>query len=303
MVQKIISKCPACGKTNKTGKNFCVYCGAKLTKQNGAVITSGVHTQLTITDTDKTNLKQLIENEKKREIIRYFKNLFKNYSYDINLRKKIYDLIGDLLNQNPEYFMNKLYIPLNQKTNRLLSTQQKLEMEEYILKKFCLYKGERLITSSIGMITIGAHQINGRFYATNRRIIAQGFIIKRITGATGGDSIILGVVTVLVDFYNFIYGLSSPWKKILKREFNEIKPCFGFEFPYISINQIQRKKKNIKFVLKYEYEHKGELKIKTPKLGIIPLKEKDENKNDFKKRRERVLSEINEILNSNIGKI
>lgn len=304
----MISKCPACGHTIKIGKNFCVYCGAKLTKQNGTITTTGARTQLAITNTERANLKQLIEKEKKREVIRYFKNLFKNYSYDTNLRKKIYDLIGEMLNENPEYFMKDLYIRFYRKCvykrRKPLTPQEISEMEEYILRKFCFYRGEQLITSSFGSLAIGIYRIDGTFYVTNRRMIANGIIYNTmIGGMTDGPPNIIDLVLILVNFYGVIRGLSTPWKKRIMKKFNEIKPCFGFEFPYIGIHHIQRKKKKIKFYLKYEYKHKGETKLKTPKLGIIPLKEKDEKKRDFKKRREMVLSEINEVLNSNIGKM
>ena len=65
MVQKTISKCPACSKTIKAGKEFCIYCGTKLTKQSGTA--SGARTRLSIPDLEGINFKQLIEKGKKRK--------------------------------------------------------------------------------------------------------------------------------------------------------------------------------------------------------------------------------------------
>ena len=76
---------------------------------------------------------------------------------------------------------------------------------------------------------------------------------------------------------------------------------FGSSRNLIRVNQIKREEKGLKFILEFEYEHKGKTKIKSFKLRVVPLKVMGENEIDFQKRREKVLSEINDVLNSYIG--
>jgi len=294
-----VSECPACGKTIKTGQKFCISCGAKLTIQSGTVYTSGARIRLLIPDTEIVNIKQLIEKEETKIIIRSIKNLFKKYSYDDNLRKQIYDIIGEILIENPKFFMKELYKSVQYKAMKFLSPQQKQEMEKYILRKFCFFKEEQFLTSSLGSLSIGVYAIyGGSFYVTNRRIIAQGFINRMRSKGVGGGP--LSLVMLIHDIYRLSSAISQSWKKKLKNKVDKTKPCFGFEIPLVGVHRIDRKKKMIKFATKFEYEHKGETKIKTAKLVAIPLKEKGETKGDFQKRRETVLSKFNDVLNSKI---
>ncbi len=295
--------CPSCGKIVKISQNFCISCGANLSELIKTEKISRAPTQLAISDKERAKLKQLIMLKRKKEIIRFIKNLFINYSY--SLHEKIYDLIGEMLIENPEFFMKDLHRRLYKKFvyrgGRLFSPQLISEMEEYILRKFCFYKGEQIIIPSYGRLSIGIHHIHGNLYVTNRRLIATGIISKE--GLDGGVAEHPGflIILLIAALYIYVRGAITPWKKILSRQINEIKPCFGFEFPYRDVHNIKRKKKKIKFVLKYEYKDKGQTKIKTLKLRIVPLihysfKHKYESKVEFRKRREMALSKINEVL-------
>ncbi len=227
--------------------------------------------------------------------------MFKKYSYDDSLRKQIYDIIGEILIENPEFFMKELYKSVQYKAMKFLSPQQKQEMEKYILRKFCFFKEERFITSSLGWLHIGVYEIYmGSFYVTNRRIIAQGRIHRMSAVGTTAGGGIASLLMMIQDIYLLTSAISQSWKKKLKNEVDKTKPCFGFEIPLVGVHRINRKKKSIKFATKFEYEHKGETKIKTAKLEVMPLKEKGETKEDFQKRRETVLSKFNDVLNSKI---
>ncbi|MFX1258265.1 MAG: hypothetical protein ACFFAN_10420 [Promethearchaeota archaeon] len=308
MVQKRDFECPMCGKIIKADLNYCTQCGAKLSKQSGTVTTSGAPTRSAITDKDRANLKHLIVENKKNEIIKYLSNLFKNYSHDDTLRKEIYDIIGEILIENPEFFMKDLYFPLYKKIEKLLLSKEKEEMEKKILKKFCFYKGERFITFSKGRIIKKGFfdfRVEGRFYLTNLRLIAHGKLPSIWAE--------FGAAMPITDGGFFLFILLSPFiltgsyfsKKKKKKALSKVsgKPCFGFQFPLLRIHQIKRKEREIKFTIKFEHEWKGRTKMATAKLRVQPSKEKGENKRDFQTRREIVLTKINEILNSNVGKV
>jgi len=304
-------KCPSCANILKISQKFCTSCGANLSEQIKNEKVSGAPTQLAIPGDEMANIKQLFMLKSKKKIVKQVYNLFKNYSY--SLHDKIYDLIGEMLLEKPKFFMKDLFprmyiriLNFDRNFKSPFSPQLVSEMEEYILRKFCFYKGEQIIMSSFGRLTIGKYEIRGNFYVTNRRLITIGEPVNswghpiHVLEADVFGLILIIPYSILYIFRNII---GTEWKKILNEEINEIKPCFGYEFPYTDLHDIRRFKKKIKFVIKYQYEDKGQTIIDTPNLGFIPLRyyKKYENKIEFQKRREEALSKINGIFNSILG--
>ncbi|MFX1258262.1 MAG: zinc ribbon domain-containing protein [Promethearchaeota archaeon] len=304
MGKNMQSTCPACGITIKIGQKFCTSCGAKLSEKNVIATssgTSGAQTQMAIIDKDWETLKQLIEQKNKNEILKFLEKHLLNLSYYNDAsRKKVYDLIGQMQTENPQFFMQKIFAKLYKKTDNLLSPQQKFEMDIYILEKCSFFKGEELITSSKGkVIEFGKlifleHEIRGRFYVTNQRIIAHGQIRRKtMTSLARGPEGYGGMEFPYMDGIR-IWTARGAKDNILP---------YGVSRNLILVTQIKRKEKSIQFNLEFKYEQKGKTKKATAKIGIEPLKEEYENKIDFQRRRETVLLKINELLNSNFQKM
>ena len=294
------SICPACGKAIKIGLNFCTNCGVKLSEQRMTVTTSGTPTRVETFDKDWETLKQLVVQKNKKEILNFLAyNLTKLPQSNDASRKKIYDLIGKTLKEDPQFFKLRIFNKLYKKTNSFIFPRLRIEMEKYILEKYCFLKGEELITYSNGSVLFFhiADEIRGRFYMTNQRVIAlgqhrakTGKSVRRAPAGYGGIE------------FPYMGGIR------LWRGLGHVDMIFPHgkkveKFPYsrtsINIDQINKEKEaRIDYVLQYEYEHKGKTEITTDTLRFEPLQEVTENEGDFQKRREMLFSKISECINS-----
>jgi hypothetical protein len=115
-------------------------------------------------------------------------------------RTEVLDIIGaaSITNPNVTGFMQ---LDFDKFLLKKLKFDDILELEKYIIEKYCLYPSETILASCFGKMTFGkkfsmyGQQFikNGRFYITPYRIIAGGPII--IPGGGGGiGGIILTVV-------------------------------------------------------------------------------------------------------------
>ena len=195
--------CPTCEKAIKVGVKFCTNCGADLSELVLEIITTEVPTmvastgvaptQLESIDKDWGNLKQFVEQKNKGEVIniltRYMTRLTQ---IDETSRKEIYDLIGKVLSEDPQFFKQKLFKAFYKKTQNFLAPHLRIERENYLINKYWLFKDEKLILSSKGSVIFNKNynEIRGRFYITNLRIIALGKQFEGNKRTTAGYGII-----------------------------------------------------------------------------------------------------------------
>jgi len=300
--------CPACEKAIKVGISFCTNCGADLSGLDLKIITTEVPTmaastriaptQLESIDKEWAILKQFTEQKNKSEII----NILRNYitrltQIDEASRKKIYDLIGKVLSEDPQFFKLKLFKPFYKNKQNLLAPHLRIEMENYLMNNYWFFKGETLIISSKGSVLFNKnyHEIRGRFYITNQRIIALGKQLEGNKRTAAGYGIIEFPYMGGIRFWrswgsvDIIYPYNIKTKK------------FSISRSSIKLEQIKKEKEvRIDYILKHEYEHKGKTKSITDKLRFIPLKEEGESEVNFQNRRELVFSNIKEFLNSTL---
>ncbi|MFX1395143.1 MAG: zinc ribbon domain-containing protein [Promethearchaeota archaeon] len=301
MTQKMQSVCPACGKAIKVGINFCTNCGADLSELNVKIITAETPTPVATIDKIWANLKYFVKQKDTKEILNFLSSyMIRIPQSDEVSRKKIYDLIGKTINEDPLFFKRKLYKNLYGRMKKSLFPQLRIEMEKYILEKYCFLKGEKFITSSKGSIIFhdSWDEIKGRFYITNKRIIALGkYRLKTESSNIGRGA--WGCGGIEFPYMGGVRAWKSFWKheRIYPYEMKAEK--FIYSRTSIYLDQIKRKqKKRITCILKFEYERKGKTKTKKDKLIFVPSKEWGESKIDFEKRREIIFSKISEFMNS-----
>ncbi|MFX1296248.1 MAG: zinc ribbon domain-containing protein [Promethearchaeota archaeon] len=290
--------CPNCGKLIKIGIKFCTNCGVNLNNLDLSIITTenstqimpnqSTSTQLISIENEWANLKQFVEQKNKSEI----KNILVDYiarisQFDEISRKKIYDLIGKILEEDLQFFKHKLFKVFYKTIQKFLVSSLRIEMEKYIMEKYWFFKGEKLVISSKGSIIFSKNyfEVRGRFYITNHRIIALGKLLAGVKRTSAG----YGIMEFPYMGGYLFRGLVLPYN--IKAD--------KFSVPRVSIKLEQIKKKRdtyIDYILKYEYENKVKTKSIIENLRIVPLQEENESEENFQSRRERVFSKITEFL-------
>ena len=120
----------------------------------------------------------------------YFEELRLNWLKKKIADAEIYTFFGEVFKSNPQFYMKSLYQPINlslinelgKKIDRVEGLKKLREMEEYILKIYCLYEGEQVLGVFRGNLKLEsddhAETVTGsHIYVTNFRIIAQGNLV------------------------------------------------------------------------------------------------------------------------------
>lgn len=245
----------------------------------------------------RENLKYLMQVQNRRQIIKTIE--------DIIVQKKmpyqaIYDLIGELLVDNSEYFMQKIYPKLYKKLSYLSYSVNLFELEKYILEKYSFFSGETLLTSFNGKVIQKDTQVAGHVYLTNYRIIAQGKFGPTpgsTFAAIGAGSSASGQTSSNVAF---AMGLNDYIQKRVQKQLQNYmdhkalqnNPCFGYQYPIMDTYDVYRKKKDVRYRVNIEFEKHGKTKRKTLKMRIIPKQKFNESSSEFSKRRNEHLTTI-----------
>ena len=210
-------------------------------------------------------------------VISYIFDCFKSFKEGADSDMEYYDIVGAIFKFNPKFYMDSIYPKM-----------KSLEMTRYIIEKYCLYEGEKIIYEFIGKITYsifyddrtlvkefitgGASKnlVNvivkgGTIYVTNYRIIAQGKL-----SALGGTM-----------------KLNKKGKKRVSNDsLSQKLPCYGYQFRIRNNVGLKIKSNFVKYQVsderftedtlrtKTNYEIREALhniKIKLPKIQVTEL--------------------------------
>jgi len=166
--------------------------------------------------------------------------------YDLTI---FYDFLGNLLSQNVEFFDLRFSEAYHWRVANILSPG--LEMESYILEKYCFFEDEVIISKFYGSITHNDFILSGRMYATNYRIIGHG-VYSRKDESLPGDFLSL----IIAAFY---YVTTKAIFEDIKRSMGKnLKykdlPIFGYQFPILNAYNIQLSNKRLKFKTDRRYK-------------------------------------------------
>ena len=245
----------------------------------------------------REQLKYLIQVKNARQIIKIIAEMIVQKILPL---EAIYDLIGELLGENLEYFMQKMYPKLIKKLGNLSSSLNLSELEKYILEKYSFFSGELLLTSFNGKVVQKDTQVNGRVYLTNYRIIAQGkfgptpgstMAAAGAGSSMGGQSgTNIGMAIGLNDYIQ--KRVQKQLQNVMAQSSLQNNPCFGYQYPIMDTYNVYRKKKNVKYRVNIEFEKHGKIKRKTLKMSIVPKKTFTESSNEFSNRRNENLATV-----------
>jgi len=170
----------------------------------------------------------------KRNVSELCNNLFDLHVDNSLSDFEFFDVIGDIYQQAPAFFMLKIYPKIRRKFGKIYRNEGMLVMDKYILEKFCLDEGEQIKHEFYGTVKLKVPKkyviriINGTFYVTNRRIIAQGKL---------GFDLDLSTGQAILEFGG---GSTKNPKKALKHYISSSKSCYGYSIPIKNLYKLNR---------------------------------------------------------------
>jgi len=240
----------------------------------------------------ENDLSYLMDNKKHKKLAKNIANLIKKSEIPLN---EIYDIIGDLLKKDFEYFMEAVY-PMLLAQLRMIPMSQMNEMDEHILKKFCFLEGEDIIATFFGSISEKKVNSTGRIYLTNYRLILSGVQVVRSAqskmGYGPGRPGLIGMA--------FRSGITRHRKavrraitKALRADIGSLNLVeWGYYFPIHEAYNIKKTKKGISYSITVETEKKPLVMS----ITITPIRLKIQRKEEFLQLKEHLQSQINELL-------
>jgi hypothetical protein len=205
-----------------------------------------------------------VRNQNKRALYKDIEWILKG-NYNKTTAEQRYSAIGEIYLANPDYFKEKLYKKF-QKIIKSSFNIDSFELEHFIIQKYSLIPGEKVLRAFQGKLQMNNHVIKGRIYITPNRLISHGIIDPSIHAI-------------------FIYKM--PWASLVARdELIELqlgtgknftaKPCFGFQYSLKNAYKVKTKKNKVEFEIPYDFQKTDQIKRKKVKVKIT-IKEQDSN--------------------------
>lgn len=237
-------------------------------------------------------LRESMKYKRKGTIISIFKNMFSSINNYSSL-SIIFDYIGTTFSVDDLWFMDKIYPKLYKIAKRTLYWNDFIGMEKYLLEKYSLYGaygGETILTSFEGRISLGDVEVKGRVYLTKYRIIAHGksgpttgaamMWAGAMSSSSGGGGSGSGIAIA----YGVAKSIQKKIQKTMATKFDNVKPCYGYQYPYADAYRIQLTTKAVKYHVDLEIEKKYKVKNKTLKIKVVPKENIRENLSILKDR-------------------
>lgn len=212
---------------------------------------------------------------------------------DIPLNE-IYDMIGELLIKDSEYFMENVY-PLLLKSLKRIDSSQMTEMDIYILRNFCFLEEEEIVATFFGSILESKVTSTGRIYLTNYRLILSG--TQEVRSA---QSKMVGPGRPGLIGMAFRAGITRHRKavrraitKALRKDIESLNLVeWGYYFPIHEAYDIQIVKNGISYSVTIETEKKP-MKMS---MSIVPLRIKSKSTEEFLLEKDQLQSQIQDLL-------
>ena len=156
---------------------------------------------------------------------------------------EFFKIVGESFSKNPELFMKNNFI--SSFLPYYKDREKKNQMARYIIEKYSLYDGEKILfecdaditmtdsKSKIVRLPLSVSIYYGHLFVTNNRIIAQGQL--EVKGGRLGGWGGFGLAELLID--GLIYSSSGgsrrkvAMKGMIDTSTTQELPCYGYEFP------------------------------------------------------------------------
>ncbi|KKM79290.1 hypothetical protein LCGC14_1351400 [marine sediment metagenome] len=205
------------------------------------------------------------------------------------------DLLGELMRMDNVYFMEKIY-PILVNQTKYSPILQNLDVDKYMLEKFCMIQGETFLAMGNAKISESKTITSGKIFVTNYRIIMCGEQVVRSAQATVKTRPHLIGSIMRSGITHKRKALRKAITKALSSEISNFDIVeWGYYFPISYAQNIKRTDKMISYFVKIETEKKN-IKMK---LKITPKKLKKQPKLEFQEQGRKLLDQIEELLVQN----
>jgi hypothetical protein len=174
------------------------------------------------------NFNEAIEFAHKKDYYNLMRVLRKVSDKVILIKEELFfQFLGNILENITDLFNIKFNEAYNEMIYLFLPAKRIFLMESYLLKNFCFYQDEQLITYFTGKVTFRDIIIKGRIYLTNYRVIAIGTIHGKVLDYE--DIWFKGLL-----LSEIIGDIHKKFQTKVLKSISESQdaPWFGFQFPF-----------------------------------------------------------------------
>jgi hypothetical protein len=243
------------------------------------------------------NVKDIFKTRKRKQIINALIPLFVE-KRGSNITE-FYDLLGELIKEDFEFFLNACYFSLKKNAAKIISATTLSEMDKYVLENFCFNPEEQLIASTRGQLIRPKGKLTGFLYLTNFRLIGDGVLSEQQSSPVVSHSALRGGIKMAVRGikHGQVRAVREALKQAMGDKFSDqALKIFPHHFPIMNAYNIKKGSKSVSYTMTIDYEQKGKMKSKVMNFKIVPKKEKGESSTSFFIRLGEILNAINETL-------
>ncbi|MFX1573147.1 MAG: hypothetical protein ACFFB0_10395 [Promethearchaeota archaeon] len=234
------------------------------------------------------DLRTIMRSGKKKQFAKAMLEVLKNKQNNL---PDFYDFYGKLIRENINFALSKCYYQFRTYAEKILSIDQLMEMDKFLMENYALSKYEPIEYLFSGqilrMVATWGSTLTGIVYITKLRVIGLGFYMQ--------SSLIRDIARALSSSVSDTSHKSFKYtmQKIMGNDFSESELTkFDHFYPIMNPYNIKKKKKVIKYSTNLEYDKKGKTKTKKLIMKLIPLKERNEDIYAFNIRKEELMNRI-----------
>ncbi|MFW9866519.1 MAG: hypothetical protein ACFFEN_10530 [Candidatus Thorarchaeota archaeon] len=244
--------------------------------------------------------KNLIIYRKKKALVKYILQKLKEVGKNL---EEFCEFFRELMREDASFIVNQVYDEFRVSASKFLSFDELMNIDERIMKNYVISEREQYITSFKGSVELIGVFFEGFLILTNLRLAGIGTVKRSPSdkfdywGAYALGGLIGATIANEVIKDRKQKGESIQWA--LKRDLgnlfsDKVLDKFDYNFPIIRAYDIKRTIKSLSYNIKLKYEH--EFGLKTVRILIRPLQEKNEKKSDFLTRIEDILAKVEETI-------
>jgi len=233
-------------------------------------------------------LKKAMEKEKEQKFVKNLKKILENKKDDL---QSFYDLYGEFIQENRDFALSNCYYLFRADASKILSVEELLNMDEYVLNNYAFKEPEKLLISFKGRIKGLIGPLEGVLFLTHYRILGTG----EMKGGSLPKRILEGAEVSMLKNINLM--MKTLEEEALGEGFSERQfKLFPHNFPIINAYNINKTSYAINYAIQFEYLKRSKTKVKEFFVIIIPVKEEGEKSKEFKTRKKVILDKLEETL-------
>ena len=203
------------------------------------------------------------------------------------------DFYVELSKRNPDYFMDHVY-PGLQMASQYRPAEEVNEINEYVLKKYCLLEGEEILATFYGTVSEKKTTSTGKIHLTNYRLISLGRQITR--SAQKKVQVGRPSITGMIIRSGITRHRKAVQRAIVRAFHKDLKdwdlPEWGYYYPIYHARKIKGSNKAVSYIVDVETEKKAV----SVSITITPLRLKIQSKDEFAKHRDYIINLIGQTL-------